>query len=391
MPGKAAALCGTAAIALALSACASSNGGSGSSSGPVTLMVMESQTGIAGVDHTAPAGAEAAASAINQAGGVDGHKIKIISCDTASDPNKSAQCARQAISQKVAAVVGSFDPIGVSTSLPLLESAKIPYIGPIGTVPAEYSNPVSFPVTSGDPGGTFGMVMMAKNAGCKTVGTFGDPAADGGVSTQLADSIKQAGMNAVFVKLPTGTSDVTPEVSELLQSHPNCVAYALSGQVAVQLFSAIRQQGSNAQLITSTGCLLPPFLKALGKNANGILANSQTPPLNSPDLTSFTDDLTKYQPNVQPNPFDLMSWYAVQTFKLAATGMSSITAPALLQKLPTMTDIKLAGLATFSFNKTLESKDWSRTFNPTIQNFVVKNGAYVPVNTEWHNMAAYLP
>ncbi|MFD5259058.1 ABC transporter substrate-binding protein [Streptomyces bobili] len=376
---------------LVLTGCAQQSGSGGD--GPVTLMVIESQTGVAGQDQTLPLGAKAAASSVNAHGGIGGRDIKIITCDTASDPNKAAECARKAVSQKVSAVVGSFDPIGISTSLPVLQAAKVPYLAPLATMPVEFSSPVSFPVTGGSPSGSFGMVSAAVDAKCKKVGTFGDAAADSGQTKALIASFKKAGLDAFSVNLPSSTSDPTPQVSQLLDKKPDCVAYAASGQTAVQVFSAIRRTGSDAQFISASATLLPPYLKALGSAAQGVIATSDTPPPASAELWSFGRDMEKYQPETPLSPFPLQGWYGVKAFVEVTENLDDLSAASVLDRLGTVDALRLPGLKMVDFGTTSDSKLYPRSFHPYVQYLQVEDGAYVPMdsNSHWHNVAKYLP
>lgn len=386
-------LAGALAIALTAGGCANTGAASSDdASGPITLMVIESMTGVTGVDQTAPDGARAAAEAINADGGIGARDIEIVDCDTASDPNKSTECARDAVSQGVTAVVGSFDPIGIAAALPVLEAAGIPYISPTAATPTEFSNSVSFPASGGAPAGQFGMVAAAKDAGCSTVGTFSDTAADGGQGELLTQSIENAGMDSVFVDLPSTTTDVTPAVSQLLDGNPDCVAFAASGALGVQLFSAIRRAGSDAKFISATATLIPQFLAALGADGEGLIATQDTPPLDSQDLQPFRDDIAEYAPDLTaPNPFTLTAWYGVQVFQQAAGGLEEVTAETVLDSLGSLEDVSLPGMSPVDFTKGLDRDVYPRMFNPTVQYATVQNGTYVPGDGQWVDLTDYIP
>ena len=66
-------------------------------------------------------GAQAAAKAVNDAGGIRGHKLEIVVCNDQFDPNVAKKCARDAVTQKVAAVT-----VGLS----LLEQNVVPILEP---------------------------------------------------------------------------------------------------------------------------------------------------------------------------------------------------------------------------------------------------------------------
>jgi ABC-type branched-subunit amino acid transport system substrate-binding protein len=93
-------------------------------------------------------GAQAAAAEINAAGGINGYKVKIVSCDTQGLPNGALTCAQQAVSDHVVAVVGAGIADSTGISVGTLQAAGIPDIGdlPTGT---QATNPISFPLSGG--------------------------------------------------------------------------------------------------------------------------------------------------------------------------------------------------------------------------------------------------
>jgi branched-chain amino acid transport system substrate-binding protein len=380
-----------AVIATALAGCSA---GSGGSKGAYTAMIIESQSGTGGIDQTAPLAAEAAAKAINAAGGINGKQLNVVLCDPASDPNKSIQCARTAVSNKDIAVVGSFDLEGVAGLLPVLQSAKIPYLGSLAVLPQEFTNPDSFPISSAAPGGNFGTVPLMKKAGCTTVGDWGDPSSDGGLSAALNAAIEKDGMKVSFAVLSVTTTDVTPAVSEVLSKNPDCLALATRGQAAVQVFKAARAAGSKAKLISADAAMTPPFLQALGSASNGMILAADEPLPTDPAVSAYRSQLKKYAPSVkQLGEFSLNAWYAVQVLDQALKGMSgTVTSAGLLSHLETMKNIKLPGMATFSFDKSPTANTiYPRMFNPTVIGITVKNGQAAAGDTTWTSLTSALP
>jgi branched-chain amino acid transport system substrate-binding protein len=111
-------------------------------------------------------GAEAAAAVINKAGGVNGHNIDIIVCDTKGSPNGATACASQAAQDKVVAVVGSLDLTG--TYMSVLQQAGIPAIGPYA-IAQTLINPYSYPLYGGSATNLAGSVSLLAEQGVKSV------------------------------------------------------------------------------------------------------------------------------------------------------------------------------------------------------------------------------
>ena len=85
--------------------------------------------------------------AINQSGGLNGRQVQYVWCDSKYDASSAHACAQYLISQNVLAAVGTTAPLGENNEIRTLTAAGIPVIGGLGT-PAEYTDPLSFPVSA---------------------------------------------------------------------------------------------------------------------------------------------------------------------------------------------------------------------------------------------------
>ena len=145
---SAGALVACASIAVGCGVIPGATGGSGDD--PVTVMTWAPEKTAATNMPGMPAMAMAYARWINAQGGINGHRLKVITCNDHNDFVDAAKCAQQAVDEKVVAVVGSYSQHGRSFLTPL-ESAGIPYIGGYGVTNDEFSSPLSYPVNGGEP------------------------------------------------------------------------------------------------------------------------------------------------------------------------------------------------------------------------------------------------
>lgn len=130
---------------------------------------------------------------INANGGIKGGPLKVITCNEKNDPDEAENCAQQAVSEKVVAVVGSYSLAG-DRYMPILEKAGIPYIGGTGVSAAEFSNPLSFPVNGGTPVVFAAHGRQLVEAGCKKIsGVRYDVAAAAIVTQFLGLGVVSAG------------------------------------------------------------------------------------------------------------------------------------------------------------------------------------------------------
>ncbi|MET7617117.1 ABC transporter substrate-binding protein [Streptomyces sp. NPDC005408] len=141
----------TAAVAAGTSlvtGCGVIPGGSGGSREPVKVMTFAPEDTRATNMPGMPAMAKAYAKWAKTQGGLDGHELRVISCNEENTSTGAATCARRAVKEGVVAVVGSYSQHGDAFMAPL-EAAGIPFIGGYGISGEEFTSYLSYPVNGG--------------------------------------------------------------------------------------------------------------------------------------------------------------------------------------------------------------------------------------------------
>ncbi len=95
-----------------------------------------------------PAMAEAYGRWINEQGGINGHELRVLTCNEGNSAAGAAACAREAVREGAVAVVGSYSQHG-RAFMAILEAANIPYIGGYGLSDEEFTSHLSYPVNGG--------------------------------------------------------------------------------------------------------------------------------------------------------------------------------------------------------------------------------------------------
>lgn len=131
-----------------LTGCGVLPGGSGGSREPVTVMTWAPIGTNATNQPGMPAMAKAFARWVNAGGGIDGHTLRVLTCDENNDTAGAADCARRAVNENAVAVVGSYSQHGREFMAPL-EAASIPYLGGYGLTEEEFNSFLSYPVNGG--------------------------------------------------------------------------------------------------------------------------------------------------------------------------------------------------------------------------------------------------
>ena len=100
----------------------------------------------------------------NAHGGIKGHKVNVVFCDTKGTPTDAAACAREAVSNKAVAVVGSFNFTG-DALMPILSKSNVAYFGNCCAIsPLEFTSSDSFPMGN-QPLYAVGLIKRAKQDG----------------------------------------------------------------------------------------------------------------------------------------------------------------------------------------------------------------------------------
>lgn len=378
------------AVVPALAACGSASSGSNASS--IKLMSITSVGSELQNYPDVKAGAEAAVKAINAAGGIGGKQIDLEFCNTQSDANQAIACARQAVTDKVAAVVGFTDTFSTA-ALPVLEAANIPAIGlePRGN-PIEVTSKVSFPFDGGSATDSLAAPFGLKQAGAKSVVAV---SADVPSAIANASLVKQgaqiAGMKyAGVVSIPTsGVTDYAPYAQQIKSMGGDSVMFNATVAQIQGLMKATQALGMKilyAQHGTAFGV---DEVKATGPVANGLLLVSAFPAYtdtSSSGIRSFNKDMDAAgfnSPGLK-RPTAINSWLSVYAVKDLVDGVGGdpgikgpVTSSAIMTAISQAGDVNLMGLTTWSPGKQGPS-DFPRVQHSNDQFLQVKNGSVQP-------------
>jgi branched-chain amino acid transport system substrate-binding protein len=223
---------GLSVVALAASACsssssASSGAGSGSSSSSeITIGVTANLTGTDSAwDVPTTRAFTEHINEINAKGGVNGHKIKLITLNSNSDEATAVSNAKELVYQdNVLAVYGFGDTLQANAGLPLTTSAKVPTLATSwGT--ANLTSPYAFQLSNNL---TFASDVLIKYLAkrYKTIAITAETTSRGNeeVTAQTA-AVKADGFSGKVnvIRYSPDASDFTPMVTQLKNDHPDVI------------------------------------------------------------------------------------------------------------------------------------------------------------------------
>ena len=324
-----------------------------------------------------PVGAQIAVNDINSAGGINGHKLVLITCNDQNNPDTAAQCARQAIKSKVAAVVGGLEDFDLQI-MPLLQQAGIPWVGL--TTPDDYTSSNLF-LLGGEGAPTFtGIGMTLAQQGCKHIAVIVTAAAGTQKigAQQIAAGIHAGGAQvAGTFTVPATAVDLAPTVAAARSSGADCIGAGTSPVQSGPLITAV-SAGPKLKLAFASGGLPDVVLKQLGKPANGVLAPAGYLPFTSTQgvVPQLKQKIQAQYPKVPLDQFAETGYASVQVVAQAAKGLSDVTGSSLQSALSKVTgfDTGLGPVVDLSTPNSIPG--FSRVFNPKVFVWVAKNGDY---------------
>lgn len=258
---------------IALMAVACGSGASPSTSGsktPYNVPFVGDLTGANGANGTGgQAGFNTAIKEINDAGGVNGHKVVGQSFDSQSDPSAFSAQLRQALALNPVALVTNALSSETAAAVSIYQSANVPVVGPsytitgVDTIPYWFStSPLAAGVGTGDVNGL--KVLLGGSISGKKIGFEGlaSPAVDGNLAALKTKVEAEGGTIGMVVRDPASLTSWSSQAANMVASKPDAIVLNSTEGVNAIVAKALLVAGYNA-----------PVLAAEGANGDTMLAN----------------------------------------------------------------------------------------------------------------------
>jgi ABC-type branched-subunit amino acid transport system substrate-binding protein len=380
----AAAVAAAATALAAIAACSDSTPGNagGASGGAYKVMILGPVTGGPGVQAPPQpelrTGAEAAAKAVNDAGGVDGHKIQLLTCDTQGTKNGGVTCATRAAREKVLAVVGAVDFYGDYISV--LKSVGIPNVGPL-PIQDELSDTNSYPVEGGATVVPAAVVSYAARNGATSLAYVGNTSAyTSSIPKIMAPVVRRhPGFSAHLISIPATAVDVAPYVAQALKDKYVDVATFSPTATLAFVKGYLAAGGSPGSVLAASSTLTAALIKSLGAAAEGLKITSLFVPAGdpSPAAVAFTKDMNAVDPGAAKSESSENAYLAVKLFAAAVKGRSARSAADVKAGIAKIENLDLGLVPPISFDHPVPGAPAPRVFNDAVMLAEVKNGAVV--------------
>jgi branched-chain amino acid transport system substrate-binding protein len=227
--------------------------------------------GTGSVFPHATAAAKAAVSYINDSlGGVDGHPLELVSCDSDGSPESDANCAQTVLGKKplTLSMDQVFNMAGVYQAQ---KPTGIPIIGAVPTGPEDNTAANTIWLSGGAPGAlrNWGK-WLSENVKPKSVGVvYDNPAAAAGIDLLTGD-LKKGGATITSKIIDPKSADYLAAYQAVTADKPDILIGLIGAEsTCIGIAKAAQSQQSTTPFYVTDTCTSPAVAKAAGSAIKG--------------------------------------------------------------------------------------------------------------------------
>ncbi|MEN9781517.1 MAG: hypothetical protein RL014_2665 [Pseudomonadota bacterium] len=358
---KAAASAAMAALALACTGASAQNSNQGVSKNEIVIGSIQDLSGpIAGFGNQVRLGMMLRVDEINEQGGINGRKLRLIVEDSAYDPKKAVLAAQKLVNQdKIFAMIAHIGTAQNLAAMPVQFEKNVVNFFPV-TAAREMYDPLhrlkySFAATYYDQMRT-SLPPLAKEKNAKKVcAMYQDDEFGLEVLRGAEDGLKQAGMPPLAEKTSykRGATDFSSQVQRMQAAGCDFIALGTIIRETIGAIATARRLGYNPTFMGSSAAYTDLIHKLGGPAMNGLYATHTAAHPYLDDASQpirFWANKYKTKFNEDPTVFSVYGYSAIDTFAAAARkaganldtngfikAMDSTTVPADMFGSPAMT------------------------------------------------------
>jgi len=276
-----------------LPAACSDGGGSGAgdldgglTGEPVVVGLINQEDAPVGSFPDLRLGAEAAVRHVNtDLGGVGGRPIRLKSCATRGTAESSQACAAKLVEGGPVAVIGGVD-LGSAVSLPVLETAGVPYVGSLPQLGQELTSDGAYMLAGGTVADLLGQAQYSLDVlGAKRFGALYLDLPGVLATVVRASEVVLKARGATDVKLVAAKADeadFTPALKAATSGDPDVVFVVFPAQACARIMQAGQALAVKAKLFFPSACAERSVVEAAGSAAEGAYFGSAYLPVGDP-------------------------------------------------------------------------------------------------------------
>jgi branched-chain amino acid transport system substrate-binding protein len=346
-----------------VTACSSSGSSSGSGSSadssPINLGII-TDVDTAGTDHSdVLAAAKGAVRAVNKAGGVNGHPLKLLFCNENLEPNQAEACVRQMVSGHVAAMVGNTIYTAEQYADETFRAAGIAQLGNTADGISEH-DPNSYMLDGGQTFANGGQIYGASTLAGKRIAYVGIalPFTAPYLAFYRKACVSLGCQIVSTATVPSETAtDFAPEAAALMQGKPQVVVVDV-GLGIIPLLRTMDQLGYTGKVVIQDANFTTKnfFAQACAQQRQFVLQSTYPPPFlaaNDPGLKEYTKDMQAEKAagdSAAPDytkffdSFDMNAYLAVKAFAEVASTAHAYDAASFKKAINAARNIDILGL-----------------------------------------------
>lgn len=295
-------------------------------------------------------GGDAYIQKVNNAGGIGGQLIKLVTLDDAYTPaNTVANLKTMATQNTPTAFLGLFGVPTIAAALPVLGQLKIPAVG-LTSGTDELRAPVNryaFPVRASYADEARKLVNHLKTVNASRVAVIYTSNAFGeSVKDTLLAALKASGLTAKTYKVDSTAKDAEAAARLAAADEPQAIFMTMLSQAAIPVLTEVRKSTFHGSVYTFSPVDTSAVTKQLGEKASG-LAIAQVVPIPHGVRVAV---VSEYNQALKELGRGTPSFYGLEAFieaKVLVEGLKRAgpnpSPSALLKSLETLRDLDLGG------------------------------------------------
>jgi len=333
--------------------------------------------------QTVVGGARLMAERINAAGGLSGHRVKVVAIDDEADSEVAVQVAEQiraALQQgeKIIGIVGHYNSgqtlaaMEIYKDLPLI--VVTPTASDVSITEKGYTNFFRVNATDAAQGPVDAHFLVEKVGARHIALVYANNEYGRGLRDQMLTALRALGVQpAAVIEIPEGVPTQTQAVDQIKSVQPDAIFLAGYETEGYILLPELREAGITVPFMASDGCFLYEFIDGAGAAAEGAYVSGITP---DPKLVTDSQWWKDYQELEARNP---------GTYSIAGYSAMAVIAEGV-KKAGTFDAVKLAeATRSLDFDSLVGHISYNAVGDLKEQNiyiFQVRDGDFVQVSAQ---------
>ena len=303
--------------------------------------------------------ARLAAKQINEAGGILGKEVVIVSYDDKSSPEEAVKSVNKMLEvDQVDAILGSIHSGNIQACGDMIEEAKVPLVG-TGTSPQwlEKGWTYLFRCTLNTYYSSLSAIQACEALGVKTIGIFHSQDEYGKNGKDNMEALcEEYGIEIVVVEsMKPGDSDLTAQCAKISEANPDAVYMIAVGNELPLMTKQIRAGGVDGIIIGEQNLGAPEVKEIAGDAADGLVFGAAfVMPQNEPSEAGIPEVVDFFQAYLEeygemcPTEVGARAYDGVYLLKEAAEKAGSVDGTAVRDAMYTLKYDGLQGHFDFS-------------------------------------------